>query len=175
RIIFDENRPSVNRSDYHSLEWGRHRDAGFKIGRKFNYSPLFFTADSHTVHFEDSARGSSIVVIGSKITPESTKIIRTNNLCTFGVDSVPYITNFWSSLKDPSTINIEIFNRPNITKFVPIAFSTINDKSGVQMANKPMVFYFRRSEHFAANFMIDDCIYADSGNVESVYLSIIKI
>ena len=132
-------------------------------------APLFFTADGHSVHLEDMARGASIVIIGedSKITPSSFYS------WSIGKAIKKHKSSLWTATSEPESYR-EVWNNPSILKLVPSAFAQVKCDNKF-IAHAPFTFYFRRHEEFSPqNFLFEDTVYSPTGP-EFVLFTIIRL
>ena len=158
-----------NCNDLHVLEWGRERNSGFVIGQIQKPSPMFFTADGHSIKFEDSAKGQEVLLIGSIGSIKNTKdhVISVNNsklLSSFNI-----ITD--------DNIDISIWNDPSTIKIVPLSFAHVKNKISLKLhSHYPHVFYFMRCKSFnISNFFHEDAFYHEDSDATTSLITAIKI
>jgi hypothetical protein len=156
---------STDKADFNQIQWGIQRDSGFVIGK--SSFPVFFTADGHNAHIEDSARGSSIVIC-----TKTTERIP-SNVHTMGIDECQCDPNI-IMIDNLSSINKSHLLSPSILKLAPasMAAQRIN---GTMLAHFPFVFYYRKHKSFnAASFFLEETIWSD-GNQDLSIFSAIKL
>lgn len=159
------------KNDFHPLERGREKNSGFVIGK--SSSPAFFTADGHTVHLQDCARGASIMIMFDNA-DVSISFNGVHNWCLD--DACNLCTpDIWTTFKNPKSLNNEMWMSPKIIKIIPMSMTYLKIINDVITAHMPYTFYFRRHTSFnAANFLLEETVWSDNSTGSDI-LSIIKL
>ena len=156
--------PDRDEADHAQLRHGRHREAGFSVGRYLQPAPMLFTRDGHNVFLGDAYRGQTVFLVcaGPSLNQHSLKLLDQRGIVTCAVNNAGTIIrpNLWVSVDDPANFADAIWRDPAITKFVPLChmekpISTRNETgeivlSDLLVGDMPAVFGYRRNEAFNA-------------------------
>lgn len=160
-----------NSGDTHTIEWGRERNAGFVIGRVMHPTPMFFTADSHSVHLEDMMRGSSVIIAGPDVGPGLSD--RNAHTWAIGKAIQKLKAHIWTTASEASAFD-STWTNPSIMKIVPAEYAHLKNKYGF-IAHSPNTFYFRRHDEFSPqNFLFENSVYGPT-NGEFVLLTVLRL
>ena len=161
-----------NSDDTHTLEWGRERNSGFVIGRVMSPSPMFFTADGHSVHLEDTARGASIIIAG----PDTKNELMDRNVYLWAIGKAinkAFNAHIWTTVSEPGSYD-KVWSNPSILKIVPASFAHIKNAKGF-IAHSPFTFYFRRHDEFSPqNFLFENSVYGPN-NGDFYLLTVLRL
>lgn len=160
---------SIFKKDFQTVEWGREANASWVIGR--SSKPVFFTADGHNVHLQDSARGSSVIIADNSFETS----IDLSNVYIWGVGESVINTpcNIWSP--NHSNYNINIWNNQSLIKFLPLQMAREKRIDGKIISHSPMCFYYRRHSSFNAAFFLQEETIWNDGTKDGVLLSTVQL
>lgn len=161
---------SVIKKDFQTIEWGRESNASWVIGK--SSKPVFFTADGHNVHLQDSARGCSVLIVSD----DFESLIDLTDVFIWSVGKAHKSANIWSP--DHHNYDIKTWNNQSLIKLMPLYMAREKRKDGRLISHSPMCFYYRRHSSFnAASFLQEETIWNDGtkdGNIlASIQLAII--
>ncbi len=160
-----------NSGDTHTIEWGRERNAGFVIGRVMHPTPMFFSADGHSVHLEDMMRGASIIISGPDV--NSALVDRNAHVWAIGRAISRLKAHIWTAVSEPAVYDSTWAN-PSILKIVPAEYAQMKNKYG-HIAHSPQTFYFRRHDEFSPqNFLFENSVYGPASG-EFALLTVLRL
>jgi len=162
---------STIKQDFQTVEWGREANASWKIGKSSN--PVFFTADGHTVHLQDSARGSSIIILNSNF-EKNIDLINVHTLCINDA-----ITKFpckiWMPNRNSKGYDERYWSNQSIMKLMPLMMARERKADGKLTSHSPNCFYYRRHSSFnAVEFLNEETIWQEE-SVESDVVTSLKL
>lgn len=152
---------SENKNDFHRIEWGKDRFAGFQIGK--TSFPVFFTADGNDVHLQDSARGASVMIVTNKANVKGAfgkahtwGISEACNFCKPNIATIFNNVHLFDNL---------LFDNPSILKIFPIKIANDIRSDKKAMYHSANTFYFRRHSSCSAfNITKEQTIWYDETN-----------
>lgn len=152
KVSWVENK-SKNKGDLQTLEWGREPNISFVTGKIQFPVPMFWDSEGHKLHFEDSARGSSVILAGPSGQQYS------GHHC-IGVNNKFYsMFKFITSSFDD--ININMFKSQSF-KFMPLEYARKIRPDGVYNFHSPFNCYYMRNDKYQRNnFWYEDSFFYD--------------
>lgn len=162
---------STIRQDFQTVEWGREANASWKIGVSSN--PVFFTADGHTVHLEDSARGSSVMIINSN-SEISQDLSNTHTWCINDA-IIKFPCKIWAPNRNARNFDLKYWSNQSILKLMPLMMARERNSNGKLVDHSPNCFYYRRHNSFnAAEFLKEETIWQEE-SIDSDVVSSLKL
>lgn len=163
-VIAKHVKARKKRVDMQTLEWGRERNAGFKIGRIWYPVPMFFTADGHNVKLEDMARGASVILAGPDSRIKENGVIYVDNQ---NAGFINIITKDYGNRKC-----YDILNRVNTIKLMPTEFARLRRSDNKLVSHSPNCFYFVRSDTFKPDQFYTEDAFCNAGDGSGLSASI---
>lgn len=154
------------KDDFHTVEWGREANAGFVIGK--TSFPVFFTADGHNVHLQDSARGASIMIV----TPNASPNDAYGKAHTWGIAEACSFCkpSIMTVFQNPNDFNIKQWFNPAIMKIVPLRLARIYRTDRRLVSHSPSTFYFRRHRSCSAvDFTNEETIWHNDDPLNNIF------
>jgi len=163
---------SVIKSDFQTVEWGREANASWLIGKSSN--PVFFTADGHNARIEDSARGSSVLIVDNNA--DINVDLSNVHVWAIGEAISKYPCKIWTPKNENH--QIKYWNNQSILKLMPLQMARSKRNDGKLISHSPNCFYYRRHSSFNSVFFLqEETIWNDgsddSGVISSLQLAII--
>lgn len=166
KLSLIENK-NKNREDFHSIEWGKESNTSFVVGKIQFPVPMFWDSDGHKMHFDDSARGSSVILSNN-----SNNIYVNHHHISVNDNVRSSIKIITSKFED---IDIKVLKSP-IIKIMPLEYARSVRSDGVYNFHSPFSYYYMRNNRYQNdNFWYEDCFFNDQNIAYSDLITSLRI
>ncbi len=162
-IKYVENK-NKNKDDTRPLECGKESNISFVVGKVQYPVPMFWDSDGHKMHFEDSARGLSVVLTCNDLKYNCHQITVNNNLYS----PIKILTNLLN-------IDVKVL-KSSMLKFMPLMYIRQQNQDGAYNFHNPFACYYMRNHKYQRNdFWYEDCFYSDESIAHGDLITSLRI